>query len=30
MGRSIYERLGFRTVVEYVGFVDPASLEPSA
>ncbi|MDH5243793.1 MAG: GNAT family N-acetyltransferase [Chloroflexota bacterium] len=30
MGRPIYERLGFRTVVEYVGFVDPASLEPSA
>lgn len=28
MGRPIYERLGFRTVVEYVGYVDPASLEP--
>jgi GNAT superfamily N-acetyltransferase len=27
MGRPIYERLGFRTVVEYVGYVDPASLE---
>jgi len=28
MGRPIYERLGFRTVVEYVGYVDRASLEP--
>lgn len=28
MGKPIYERLGFRTVVEYVGWVDPASLEP--
>lgn len=28
MGFPIYERLGFRTVVEYVGFVDPASLQP--
>lgn len=26
MGRPIYERLGFRTVVEYFGYVDPASL----
>jgi GNAT superfamily N-acetyltransferase len=26
MGHSIYERLGFRTVVEYFGFVDRASL----
>ena len=25
MGRPIYERLGYRTVIEYVGFVDPAS-----
>jgi len=25
MGRPIYERLGFRTVVDYVGFVDPSS-----
>jgi GNAT superfamily N-acetyltransferase len=23
MGRPLYERLGFRTVVEYVGYVDP-------
>jgi GNAT superfamily N-acetyltransferase len=30
MGYPIYERLGFRTVVEYVGYVDPASLEPQA
>ena len=28
MGRPIYERLGFRTVVQYVGYVDPASLDP--
>jgi len=28
MGYPIYERLGFRTVVEYVGYVDPASLQP--
>ena len=27
MGRPIYERLGFRTVVEYVGYVDRSSLE---
>ena len=26
MGRPIYERLGFRKVVDYVGYVDPASL----
>jgi N-acetylglutamate synthase len=26
MGFAIYERIGFRTVVDYVGFVDPASL----
>lgn len=25
MGRPVYERLGFRTVVEYFGFVDPTS-----
>jgi len=24
MGRPIYERMGFRTVVEYVGYVDPS------
>jgi N-acetylglutamate synthase len=30
MGRPIYERLGFRTVVEYVGYVDRASLETDA
>jgi N-acetylglutamate synthase len=28
MGYPIYERLGFRTVVEYLGYVDPASLQP--
>jgi hypothetical protein len=27
MGRPIYERLGFRTVVDYVGFVDPPEPE---
>jgi len=27
MGRPIYERLGYRTVVQYMGYVDPASLE---
>jgi GNAT superfamily N-acetyltransferase len=26
MGYPIYERLGFETVVEYVGFIDPVSL----
>jgi hypothetical protein len=26
MGYPIYERLGFRTVVEYFGYVDPSSL----
>ncbi len=26
MGRPIYERLGFRTVVQYVGWADPATL----
>ena len=30
MGRPIYARLGYRTVVEYMGYVDPASLEPPA
>lgn len=30
MGRPIYERLGFRTVVTYTGYVDPASLAPPA
>lgn len=29
MGYPIYERLGFRTVVEYMGYVDPASLQPA-
>ena len=24
MGRPIYERLGFTTVVDYLGFVDPS------
>jgi GNAT superfamily N-acetyltransferase len=26
MGKPVYERLGFRTVVQYMGYVDPASL----
>jgi GNAT superfamily N-acetyltransferase len=30
MGRPIYERLGFRTVVEYMAWVDPASATPDA
>ena len=30
MGRPIYEWLGYRTVVRYMGYVDPASLEPPA
>jgi ribosomal protein S18 acetylase RimI-like enzyme len=30
MGYPIYERLGFRTVVRYVGYVDPASLGDEA
>lgn len=30
MGQPIYERLGFRTVVPYMGYVDPASLESSS
>ena len=29
MGYPIYERLGYRTVVEYMGYVDPPSVEPS-
>jgi GNAT superfamily N-acetyltransferase len=29
MGQPVYERLGFRTVVSYTGFVDPASLAPA-
>jgi GNAT superfamily N-acetyltransferase len=29
MGYPIYGRLGFRTVVRYVGYVDPASLPPA-
>jgi ribosomal protein S18 acetylase RimI-like enzyme len=29
MGYAIYERLGYVTVVEYMGYVDPSSLEPS-
>jgi hypothetical protein len=23
MGRSVYDRMGYRTVVEYVGYVEP-------
>lgn len=30
MGRPIYERLGFRTVVEYHGYVDPAPVVSDA
>jgi GNAT superfamily N-acetyltransferase len=30
MGKPIYERLGFRTVVEYMAWVDPASMAPDA
>lgn len=29
MGYPIYERLGYRTVVEYMGYVDPSSLAPA-
>lgn len=29
MGYSVYERLGYRTVVEYMGYVDPPSLPPT-
>jgi GNAT superfamily N-acetyltransferase len=29
MGFPIYERLGFRTVVEYMGYVEPSPSEPS-
>lgn len=28
MGHPIYERLGYRTVVEYMAYVDPSSLPP--
>ena len=27
MGFSIYERLGFRTVVEYMGYVEPVATD---
>jgi predicted acetyltransferase len=30
MGFPIYERLGYRTVVEYMGYVDRASLAPAS
>jgi hypothetical protein len=30
MGQPIYERLGYRTVVPYMGYVDPASMERAA
>jgi len=30
MGLSVYERLGFRTVVEYIGYADPASMTEGA
>jgi GNAT superfamily N-acetyltransferase len=30
MGKPIYERMGYRTVVEYDGFVDPEAPAPSA
>jgi len=29
MGYPIYARLGFRKVVDYMGYVDPASLAPA-
>jgi len=28
IGYPIYERLGYRTVAEYMGYVDPSSVEP--
>jgi hypothetical protein len=28
MGRPIYERMGFRTVVRYTAYVEPASASP--
>ena len=27
MGCSVYERMGYRAVVEYMGYVAPASLD---
>jgi hypothetical protein len=30
MGRPIYERLGYRTVVRYRAFVDPPPADPAA
>ena len=27
MGRTVYERLGYRTVVEYMGYVEPPKPE---
>ena len=30
MGYRIYERLGYRTVVEYMGYVDPVSIDTRA
>ena len=30
MGYPIYERLGFRRVVDYMGYIDPSSLTPAA
>ncbi|HUG47006.1 MAG TPA: GNAT family N-acetyltransferase [Candidatus Limnocylindria bacterium] len=30
MGHSVYERLGFRTVVEYMGYIEPPGDKPAA
>ena len=30
MGHPVYERLGYRTVVEYMGYVDPSSIDSPA
>jgi recombinational DNA repair protein RecT len=29
MGLPVYEQLGYRTVVDYVGYVDPPAPEPA-
>jgi hypothetical protein len=30
MGFPVYERMGYRTVVEYMGYVESATVEPPA
>jgi len=30
IGYRLYERLGYRTVAEYMGYVDPASIDDRA